>query len=39
MPEAGTVYRPQINVVGLGAHDNVVEHLIQGESEIWVMIQ
>ena len=39
VPEAGTVHRPQIDVVGIGAHDNVVEHLIQGESQIRVMIQ
>ena len=31
VPEAGTVHRPQINVMGIGTHDNVAEHLIQGE--------
>ena len=39
VPEAGTVHRPQINVMGVGTHDNVAEHLIQGESQIQVMIQ
>ena len=39
VPEAGTVHRPQINVVGVGAHDNIVERLIQGESQIRVTIQ
>ena len=39
VPKAGTVHRPQIDVVGIGAHDNVAEHLIQGESQIRVMIQ
>ena len=39
VPEVGTVHRPQINVMGIGAHDNVAEHLIQGESQIWVTIQ
>ena len=38
-PEAGSVHRPQINVMGVGAHDNVAEHLIQDESQIQVMIQ
>ena len=37
--KAGTVHRPQIDVVGIGAHDNIAEHLIQGESQIWVTIQ
>ena len=39
VPEAGTVHRPQINVMGVGAHNNVVERLIQGESQIRVTIQ
>ena len=39
VPEAGTVHRSQIYGVGIGAHNNVVEHLIQGESQIRVMIQ
>ena len=39
MPEAGTVHRPQIDVVGVDTHDNVTEHLIQGDSQIRVMIQ
>ena len=39
VPEAGTVHRPQIDVVGVGTHDNIVECLIQGESQIWVTIQ
>ena len=39
VPEAGTVHRPQINVVGIGAHDNVAECLIQGESQIQVTLQ
>ena len=39
VPEAGTVHRPQINVVGVGTHGNISEHLIQGESQIQVMIQ
>ena len=39
VPEAGTVHRPQIYVVGVGTHDNVVECLIQDESQIRVMIQ
>ena len=39
VPEAGTVHRPQINVMGVGAHDNFADHLIQGESQIRVTIQ
>ena len=39
VPEAGTVHRPQIYVVGIGTHDNVAERLIQGESQIRVTIQ
>ena len=39
VPKAGTVHRPEINVVGVGTHDNISEHLIQGESQIRVMIQ
>ena len=39
VPEAGTVHRPQINVIGVGTHDNIAEHLIKGEGQIWVMIQ
>ena len=39
VPEAGTVHRLQIDVVGIGTHDNVAECLIQGESQIRVMIQ
>ena len=39
VPEAGTIHRPQIYVMGIGAHDNIAERLIQGESQIRVMIQ
>ena len=39
VPEAGTIHRPQIYVVGVGTHDNIAEHLIQGESQIRVTIQ
>ena len=39
VPKAGTVHRPQIYVMGVGAHDNVAEHLIQGERQIRVTIQ
>ena len=39
VPEAGTIHRPQIDVVGIGAHDKVAERLIQGKSQIRVTIQ
>ena len=39
VPEAGTIHRPQIDVVGIGTHDNVAECLIKGDSQIRVMIQ
>ena len=39
VPEAGTVHRPQVDVMGVGAHDDVTERLVKGESQIRVTIQ
>ena len=37
VPHAGPIQRPQVYVMGVGAHDNVMECLV--ESQIWVAIQ
>ena len=39
VPHAGPIHRPQVDVMGVGTHDDVTERLIDGESQIRVMIQ
>ena len=39
VPHAGPIHRPRVNVMGIGAHDDIMECLVEGESQIRVMIQ
>ena len=39
VPHAGTIHRPQVDVMGIGTHNDIMEHLIEGESQIQVTIQ
>ena len=39
VPHTGPIQRPRVNVMGVGAHNNVTERLVKGESQIRVAIQ
>ena len=39
VPHAGPIHRPRVNIMGVGAHNDIMERLIDGESQIRVTIQ
>ena len=39
VPHAGPIHGPGVDVIGVGAHDNIAEHPIDGESQIRVSVR
>ena len=38
VPHAGPIHGPGVDVMGVGTHNNITEHPINGESQIWVSV-
>ena len=39
VPHAGPIHGPGVNVVCIGNHNDVPEHLIDCEYQIWMIVQ